>query len=51
MFIYILIVAIAASVIIVESAVQTTSEIDLWKGVPPNGPGPQGSEKVSSDGS
>lgn len=32
--------------------INATSEIDLWEGVqPPNGPGPQGKERISSTGS
>lgn len=49
MFAYILIVATAVVIVLgAEENINESKEIYLWKGSPPNGPGPQGTEKVSS---
>lgn len=44
-------VTIVGSALNVLSAPQKTTTIDLWKSVPPNGPGPDGPERISKDGS
>ncbi len=47
----ILTVTIAGSIVNCVINTNETPVINLWEGIPPNGPGPKGNEKVSSDGS
>jgi acetyl esterase/lipase len=50
-FKYLLICGLLITGITTANAQEKITEIPLWQGTPPDGPGPQGPEKVSSKGS